>query len=945
MSPLIRARNWLALIITSIVLVACGGGGGDTGPSATLTVTPGALSFTGYAGKALPSPQDVTVEGRGPQGATIVVDLSPGATLPSWLKIDLGAGSVDRYSIVSNNLAPGNYSTSIRYSAVATDKSILTYKDLPVTLTIRTGLSASPAALQFDYLQGAALPAAQSITIGDAGLAWVASASQSWVKLGATSGTAPSTLAVSVDPSALIVGINTASITINSDGQVSIVNVSVTVIAPTFVADKTSVSFAGIYGVPFAPQTINLSSNVPSGVTWLATSTAPWLVLSKTTGSTPDALQLSINPLAANLTTGNYTATVNLMATYQNKPLGASVSVSLNGTSPAFQLSSSALSFSGINGTTIAGQAINIDSNVTTPVAWNAVTSAPWLILSQSTGSTKDTLGISIAPSASKLASGTYSGTVTLSGAIGGVPMSSVINIALNLTKPTLSVTPTSIILGGAAGRDFSAQQVSMKLNTDFPYAWTTLVGANWLNANATSGTVGPVASSFSVTPNRTLLTGGTHSTVITVIANVNGDSITQTVPVKFNLDAHKIIVADNGVAFSSTPTWSRVTRTVKVTDNMGLPTNWSATSNQSWLSVTPAGTADGNLVLTANPAGLAPDKFYEATVSLTSTDATVENRETIQVGFWVGSTTPTNSFKLATQYLEVKADPVRPYVYAHNGGASIDVIHVYTGATIFTMPSVGARLGDMTISRDGSKLFVVDATNSKIIPVDLATRTALTSWPMLQAGRLEFSRPNGVSVILAGDGRAYDASGRVLGNVMPSGAIYSASRDGKFFYSLNIESSLSTLLGFSIDYTAMNSGTLLVKNFAVGSNATTNPSNGQDIAVSADGLIVYSANSDPYEFLQYNATDLTSRGALPGTANPNNVQVGSDGRVYGAVANWYAPADVWSYDANGVALKNYRVGGYAKTILPRQLVISGDGLMMIVLTNDPSFQIIPVGP
>ncbi len=94
-----------------------------------------------------------------------------------------------------------------------------------------------------------------------------------------------------------------------------------------------------------------------------------------------------------------------------------------------------------------------------------------------------------------------------------------------------------------------------------------------------------------------------------------------------------------------------------------------------------------------------------------------------------------------------------------------------------------------------------------------------------------------------------------------------------------------------------------------------------------------------------WNAKDGAYIGLLPGgNAYPNNVEVGSDGRVYCGIFGWYSEADVWMYSSSGQIIKTFKFAGYAKALLGRSLAVSGDGLMGIALTDDPSLVFLPFG-
>ena len=106
--------------------------------------------------------------------------------------------------------------------------------------------------------------------------------------------------------------------------------VTLTVISPqTFTASPTSLSFSYIVGLTAPPaQSFQLSSSggaAPFSVT--TPSSASWLQVSPTSGSTPATLSVSVN--TQGLAAGNYTATITINSPYSPTAAAASVTVNL----------------------------------------------------------------------------------------------------------------------------------------------------------------------------------------------------------------------------------------------------------------------------------------------------------------------------------------------------------------------------------------------------------------------------------------------------------------------------------------------------------------------------------------------------------------------------------------------------------------------------------------
>ena len=79
----------------------------------------------------------------------------------------------------------------------------------------------------------------------------------------------------------------------------------------------------------------------------------------------------------------------------------------------------------------------------------------------------------------------------------------------------------------------------------------------------------------------------------------------------------------------------------------------------------------------------------------------------------------------------------------------------------------------------------------------------------------------------------------------------------------------------------------------------------------------------------------------MPGAPYPNNIEIGPNGLIYGGSSSWYGPLDVWVYNTAGALQYSGYASGYVKEILDRELVVSGDGSRVILLTDDPSLQFI----
>jgi hypothetical protein len=415
------------------------------------------------------------------------------------------------------------------------------------------------------------------------------------------------------------------------------------------------------------------------------------------------------------------------------------------------------------------------------------------------------------------------------------------------------------------------------------------------------------------------------------------------------------LIAAENGVALVSTPspTWRRLTRTVRIRSNLGFTTPWTATveGSPAWLNLTTAsGVNGGNLVMQADPLAVA-NGLHLATIVITSSDTSVAGQERIQVGFYVSATTPAavtqTEFAGATNFNAIAADPIRPYVYAHAVNAnSIRVFNFYDGTEGTPLSPVSVDTSNMTVSSDGGTLYALDRTNATITPVDLVTGVVGTPFPAPQGNLgvqhtfVKYIRPNGVGVLATDGGKAFLAS---------NGADVGTGFFGGFDYAPDLGSVFADTSRRDIDFTR------------AGSNANgtfVNEDSGsvdlgfldivRDVATVRDGSRVYVAGStQPYTFRSFNGVTMTQRASVgAGVSFPYNTEISSDGRLFTATnGNDGNGRNVWVYNTSETEIATFTVSPFADA---RSLVVSGDGFIAAAIPIalvDSGVTVMYVGP
>ena len=598
-----------------------------------------------------------------------------------------------------------------------------------------------------------------------------------------------------------------------------------------------------------------------------------------------------------------------------------------------FAITSGIPSFTAINGSAIPAETVSfeLDSKATSP--WLATSSTVWMNASPLSGTTPAVVTLQPEPNKGNLASGTHTSDLVLSST--GIA-NKTITTSLDLIKPTLSAPNISVTLGGAKGRDLiSEQTILASLNTGATsWPWTMSALPSWLSSSTPTGTVNQAGSNVAFRPVVTNVTPGSVSSTASITASVNGDSVSLPITVNLNADQRRLLVSEWGIGFASTPIGNVLSRTITVSDNFGGALNWNATSDSAWLSVTSNGTTGSasSITLTANPASLPMDAMSYANVTV-STGTPSVGSAVIRIGMWKGATVLASLTEVPLTMSGV-IDKIRPYVYSKNA-TSIDIYNVYTAQKINTIANVGGILGEMTISPDGSRLYVMDAASQSMAVVDLTTLTKIANWPLVKAVDslnmipLIAIRPNGVEVVLAGDGTAYE-EGRSQGATgMTSNAIFgmgrfAATNDGNTLYYSDILSSLSV---YSVDYSAMSGGVLMVRKLATKNISVIN------IAISGGGNRLYVDGCGELDPISLSAVggSLIAFASSPSVMNNGRVICGS---------NFYVPYadDLWVFSPNNTLFRSYRIIPTNSGRTVTQSVVTPDGLVALVFSKDQAY-------
>jgi hypothetical protein len=893
----------------------------------TLITSQGALAFSGIQGGAIAAQPVIVSLDSGVAAHFVATASAP------WIVVTPAAGttpSETSIGIETSALAPGDHVGSVTFRSGAQTATVA------VALRLRApALVTSKASVAFSGSSAAPF-ATQVVDVSlDSGVAagFTATASAPWIVVTPVAATTPASVNIGIASAGLATGAHTGFVTFTSGGLTAKVPVSLDVRAPSLRAYAgenywdTSFRFSGVQGKSIPTQPLRVFLDTAESLPFTVAKDAEWLTVDKTSGVTPD--RVTVGVMVAGFAPGRYTATITVSTAVETITVPVTLDISapiLWATPPPF----GSVIVGGVLGGQMGTATLDIGTTSSAPAAFTVTPSTGWIVVSPACGQTPAQLSITVDQSVGPLAVGTYAGTVKIEAIFEGKPLQPVVvPVTANVFRPTMHV-----LYGGArfVGGTLDPEVIPFWINTGAnAYPWTATASQPWITLPVVSGTVSDTStnSRVVVAPNITDLAPGTHTGEVEITVNVLGELIRQTVPITLELNPHELRVPTRGVALTSMPGASRLARTIRVQDDRGEPVAWSAVSDQPWLTVTPSGTTPAGLVITAAPYGLSAGTLHFARVTVSSTAPGVENVETVRVGLWVGDAPSGPAVEVAGAYQELVADPVRPWVYVHDGGTDILAVDVHTGATVATFAGVGTALAGMAVSGDGSTLWAVDRGTWTVVPIDLDFQTIGTGWSTWSGvpyPRLVWLRAEGHELLATSDGWLREAQTGALLTDWPRpgyAAWPTASAEGNAFCIARCYTVVHSEFGewpWYVQARSAYSGPL-------------------DAALSADGATVYEPTSYGNTWVGTdtltNVETFRANGAWP---TPTSVEIGWDGRLYGGRSA--APdgePDVLVFDTTGAQLGALTFHEGTEELLPGRLVLSADGLRVVAITAAPA--------
>jgi Malectin domain/Viral BACON domain len=580
----------------------------------TLSVATTPLTFAATAGGASPATQTVAVSNPG--GGTLNWTASGNQT---WLTVSPGSGTnagTLTVGAVTGSLTAGSYSGMVTVTGGGSTQTVsITFNvAAPPTLSVVT------TTLTFGATVGGANPATQTAAVSNSGtgtLNWTASGNQTWLTVSPGSGTNAGTLTIGAVTGSLTVGSYSGAVTVTGGGSTQTVPITFNVTAaptPVLTLAATALSFSAISGgANPATQTVNVSNTGGGTLNWNASSNQTWLTVSPVSGT--NAGTLTLGAAIGSLAAGTYSGSVTVSAAgATGSPQTINVTFTI-APPPTLAVDTTAVWFAATTpGSNPAAQTVNVSNTGGGTVNWSASGNQPWLTVSPASGANAGVL--SIGATLGSLAVGTYTGTVTVSApGIAGSPQKIGVTFGITL-PPVLNTSPASLSFTSTVGTSPAAQSINVTNTGGGSLDWAVTGDQNWLVVRPSSGSA-PAA--ISVQPNATGLAVGTYSANVTVsAAGVSGSP--QTIPVSVTITAAppSMTVLSTSLSFMGAMGGANPSAQAVGIANSGAGTiNWTASSNQTWLTLTPtSGSTPGSISIQPVLTGLAVGN-YSATVTV----------------------------------------------------------------------------------------------------------------------------------------------------------------------------------------------------------------------------------------------------------------------------------------------------------------------------------------
>lgn len=434
---------------------------GDPQPPPVIVLSETSFNFAAEVGQGNPPSQLLEITNGGGQTLSWTT-----AQQSAWLVLTPSSGTAPSNVVVAVNtsgLGAGTYTDTVQVSAAGATNSP---QEFVVTLEMTVPpplIVLNPDSLYFQGLQDDVNPADQTfdITNGAAGttLNWTATETAPWLDLDMTSGTAPSTVTVSIDNTGLTAGVYTADIeisdpTASNDPQFVKVVFEVFSAFPVIDPVPDSVYVIGSSGIDPYDRTLMIENDGGGVLSWTITKSEPWLSLSLDTGSavqgSPSSVILSFDRNLVGFGLNFDTLEISSGSAI-NSPVRVPVTFWKMEVPQSLNANPSQLSFTEVECGSYPGvqpQTIAISTSQPTPtVPWTITFSESWLSVDQMSG--YGTAGVDVSVDVTGLAPGVYMDTLVIASDVSLNPPEEIpvtLTVQPSPTEKVLRLTEDSLL-------------------------------------------------------------------------------------------------------------------------------------------------------------------------------------------------------------------------------------------------------------------------------------------------------------------------------------------------------------------------------------------------------------------------------------------------------------------------------------------------------------------
>ncbi len=391
--------------------------------------------------------------------------------------------------------------------------------------------------------------------------------------------------------------------------------------APAIVISPTAFQFSAQLGGSNPALQNLLINNTGYGIlNWTATDNQSWLTVTPSSGTAPDTATVAVN--IAGLPFGEHSGRITI-ADAAGRDSSRTIVVTLNITAPTLKLTPGSVTVETRLGVPPPDDKyFMIENSGSGTINWTITGKPNWLGLSQSAGTAPSAVDLEFFTD-SLPGTGNYTANLSITSAQAvNSPQQFVVNLQHTTDVPIISVDPDTVHFSFAANAETIPTSELVIYNSGAETIdWNIVADATWVTISNDDG-LGDAVVNIGISPG--ILEIGDHYTTLSII-DPNAYNSPKAVTV------HASVAAPPPTLCAIPQMITALTREgVATVDTLNLVVqncgaaglNWSATTNQSWLTVSPSNGGDSSeIMVIVDPTALVLGN-HTAQVTFTSNEA-----------------------------------------------------------------------------------------------------------------------------------------------------------------------------------------------------------------------------------------------------------------------------------------------------------------------------------